>query len=96
MAFAKLFDGPRCGQLLIKCDTDQDGAPEVRVYFQPPNLGVCSVALSFPDTDDGAAQARTAFDRMDMPRAEDIAWNVLPEDVRSKVWTLPAPNSSPI
>lgn len=50
MAFAKLFETEEHGQILVKIDS-VDGCPEVRFYFKPENLGVCSVALEFQDSD---------------------------------------------
>lgn len=51
--FAKLFDHEKYGQLLVKLDTDNEGDPEVRTYFKPKGLGVCSVAAGFKDDDEG-------------------------------------------
>ena len=50
--FAKLYE-TEFGQILVKMDSDDDYCPEVRFYFKPKNLGVCSVAVQFKDTDDG-------------------------------------------
>lgn len=44
--FAKLFETDR-GQILVKLDTDDDDAPEIRFYVQPPGLGVCYAAFGF-------------------------------------------------
>ncbi|WP_051560191.1 hypothetical protein [Marinobacterium jannaschii] len=64
MAFAKVFENTEFGQLLVKIDSDE-GFPEVRVYFEPPNLGVCSVAMKFKDTDSGWDSAEKAFEDID-------------------------------
>ncbi|HEP9000241.1 TPA: hypothetical protein VDU89_006973, partial [Pseudomonas aeruginosa] len=46
--FAKLFEFEDLGQVLVMLDRGDDG-PEVRLYFKPDGLGVCSVACSnFP------------------------------------------------
>ena len=67
--FAKLF-GPEDDQVLVKLDSDLDtGAPEIRIHFQPPGLGVCSFALGFHDTEDGWAKAEAAFKAMDEAEA---------------------------
>jgi len=62
MMFAKLFETKKYGQILVKID-DDDG-PEVRYYFEPKGLGVCSMALSFTDDDKGDAwgKAERVFD----------------------------------
>lgn len=53
MKFAKLFDSTKHGQILAKRDNhDEDGRPEVRLYFTMKGFGVCSVALLFVDLDD--------------------------------------------
>ena len=61
MSFAKLY-GVGDGQILVKIDEAEDGAPEVRFYFQPPGLGVCSMALKFQDSYDGWDKAEAAFE----------------------------------
>lgn len=47
--FAKLYE--RDGkQVLVKMDqTAEDFLPEVRFYFQPEGLGVCSSAMTYKD-----------------------------------------------
>lgn len=50
--FAKLFEFEDLGQVLVMLDCGDDG-PEVRLYFKPDGLGVCSVACSnFPGDED--------------------------------------------
>lgn len=73
MKFAKLFELPRYGQVLLKFDADDEGKPELRWYVQPPELGVCSIAVSFNDTDQGWDQAETAFDSATDEHAEAAA-----------------------
>jgi hypothetical protein len=46
--FAKLYGADK-GQVLVKLDTGEEGNPEVRVFFEPEQLGVCSCALSWDD-----------------------------------------------
>lgn len=68
-AFAKLFGAPD-NQVLVKLDADPEShAPEVRIYFQPPSLGVCSFALGFPDSEEGWDKAEAAFAAMDEAEA---------------------------
>ena len=46
--FAKLYE--RNGsQVLVKIDSDGKGNPEVRFFYEPKDLGVCSMAISFRD-----------------------------------------------
>ena len=67
--FCKILDCEVNGQILIKIDTNDDDKPEVRVYFEPADLGVCSIAFSF-DGDDAWDKADKAFKNM---KVEDIS-----------------------
>lgn len=62
--FCKLYEHPEIGQILVKMDTDDDGAPEVRFHFIPDGLGVCAFALGFPDTDAGYELQEKAFEKI--------------------------------
>ena len=68
--FAKLFERPMYGQVLAKLDVNENGDPELRWYVQPPDLGVCSFALGFKDTDDGWDAAEAAFNGADEATAD--------------------------
>lgn len=70
--FAKLFESPKYGQILAKLDTDpEEHAPEVRFYVELKNLGVCSFAIGFDDSDQGWNQAERAFEKCDLEIAEE-------------------------
>lgn len=60
--FAKIFE-THVGQILVKKDrAEEDGyEAEVRFYFKPEGLGVCSKAYSF----DTWEKADKAFDKVD-------------------------------
>lgn len=66
--FAKLY-GADADQILVKLDVSDVGAPEVRVFYEPKGLGVCSVAVGFPDSEKGWDVAEAAFNSMDEPKA---------------------------
>jgi hypothetical protein len=70
MKFAKLFERPVFGQVLLKFDVDGQGNPELRWFVRPPELGVCSFAMGFKDSDDGWDAAETAFDAADEEQAD--------------------------
>lgn len=70
--FAKLFDCEEYGQLLVKIDANDDGAPEVRVFFEPDGLGVCSVGLSYEDSDEGWDKAEESFDSFTTESAKAV------------------------
>lgn len=67
--FCKLFEHAEYGQILVKIDKDEDEMPEVRFYAQPKGLGVCSVAVSFTDDDEGWSSADELFAKVDKDRA---------------------------
>lgn len=76
--FAKLF-GTDDDQVLVKLDTNEETSnPEVRVYCQPKDLGVCSVALSWnDDTEESLAKADKAFAGMTEEKARGIVAKVI-------------------
>lgn len=82
--FAKLFEFDDIGMVLVKRDTDENGDPEVRLYFEPKGFGVCSTAFGFEEDEheDAAAKAEKAFELIDQERAEKI--------IRGVLETLPA------
>lgn len=69
MAFAKTFDTPDHGQVLLKRDANDDGRPELRWYAEPPAFGVCNIAVVFADSDEGWDAAEAGFNRMAMADA---------------------------
>lgn len=77
MAFAKLFESEAYGQILVKVDANDKGEPEVRYFFQPEGLGVCSCAASFTDDDAGWDKAETLFAAVDVAQAEVMVAGVI-------------------
>lgn len=69
MAFAKIFDTPNHGQVLVKKDTNNKGCPEIRWFVEPPEFGVCSMAVSFEDSDSGWNSADNVFNTTDQEAA---------------------------
>lgn len=76
--FAKLYDFDDIGQVLVKVDDGEENA-EVRIYFKPKGLGVCSVAMNFkPDgREDDWDKAQKAFAMIDERRAYDLVTDTL-------------------
>lgn len=66
--FCKVYETEK-GQILVKLDADDDGAPEVRFYAQPEGLGVCSFATKYEDSDEGWDRAESVFAAIDEARA---------------------------
>lgn len=70
--FAKLF-GTDSDQVLVKIDANGEGCPEVRVFFSPEGLGVCSCALQWDDdTDASWGKAEAAFTQIDEEKARGM------------------------
>ena len=67
--FAKLYE-TELGQILVKQDEGDDG-PEIRFFFRPEGLGVCSFALMFTDDDEGWDAADASFEKIDESSALD-------------------------
>lgn len=78
--FVKLYETEETGQILVKIDDGENG-PEVRYYFVPKGLGVCSAALEFTDDDKGKAwdKADAAFERVDEEQAIKFANTMMQE-----------------
>lgn len=78
MTFAKIFESETIGQLCCIAAAENDEShPEIRVFCVPKNLGVCSSALIFSDTDAGWAAQEKAFDELTLKAAENIAMPVI-------------------
>lgn len=72
LEFARLFVSRQMGQLLAVIDSAPEGAPEVRLFFSPPKLGVVSVAMQFKDDEEGYFDADQTFKMLDLERCEAI------------------------
>lgn len=77
--FAKLYK-THIGQILVKLDNGDDGA-EVRLYFKPKNLGVCSIAFNWTDNDNETQwkKADSLFKKMTETKALDLASSTIDE-----------------
>lgn len=58
--FAKLY-GPPEDQVVVQLRRNDTGDPEVKCYFKPRGLGVCSKASSFSIGPHGESAAKAAF-----------------------------------
>ena len=64
--------------ILIKLDSSQENHPEVRVYFEPEGLGVCSFALSWDDdSDESWDKAEKAFNEMGEKKARQAVEKIM-------------------
>ena len=69
--FAKIFDHPDYGQILVVARGNTDGAPELVWSIKPEGLGVCDVAIGF-DGDDAWEKLDKAFDKADAAMADEV------------------------
>lgn len=69
-SFAKVYRSGK-DQILVKLDGGDEG-PEVRWFFRPDGLGVCSIAAQFPDTDAGWDKAEEVFSKVDEATAISV------------------------
>lgn len=67
--FCKLFETETHGQLLAMLGRNDQDKPEVRVFAAPEGLGVCSLAASYSDDDEGWDRAEEWFSRIDEDKA---------------------------
>lgn len=73
--FAKLY-GTDKDQVLVKMDTNEECKPEVRVFVKPEGLGVCSIAVSFKDSDAGWKKAQKCMNEMTEEKARLMAGRI--------------------
>ncbi len=74
--FAKLFEHPKYGQILVVARPGDDGVPSIVWLIKPPGLGVCEMTIEF-DGDD-------ALEKME--RALTIADETMASEVYEAVW----------
>lgn len=76
--FAKLFETEEFGQILVKLDQSEDDCvPEVRIYFEPEDFGVCSNATKYCDNKKGWSSAEKYFNELDQSTAMSIVNGVI-------------------
>ena len=77
--FAKLFE-TEVGQILVKLDEGDKGA-QINMYFQPENLGVCSVDFNWEDDNEKTQweKADKAFEMMTKESCLEMVKNTLNE-----------------
>jgi hypothetical protein len=67
--FAKVYEYENRSEILVKKDVNKDECPEVRVFFQPEELGVCNFAFTYHDTDTGYESQEKCFDELTKEKA---------------------------
>lgn len=70
--FAKLFESPRHGQILIILHKNEEGNPALSVSFIIPSEGLAHIAMNYPATEDGQEEAEGMFDVADIELLEEL------------------------
>ena len=73
--FAKIYETDET-QILLMLDSGEDG-PEVRLFFSPEGLGVCSAVYKFSDDEEGWNLAEEALNNLDKDKVSDIVSEML-------------------
>jgi hypothetical protein len=82
--FAKLYETPELGQILVKLDHhEESGDAEVRFYAEPDGLGVCARAQVFPGDENGWNQAEAFFDSVTKEIALEMAEPIFELKIKS-------------
>jgi len=74
---AKIFETDKVGQILVKVDADENSKPEVRYFFSPKDMGVCSMAVTFDDSDSGWNSADKLFDKTNEEQALKVICEIM-------------------
>ena len=61
MAFTKILDTKKYGQVVMMKRQDSQGAPEIRFYFEGKGFGVCEFGIGFMNEDNAEARLDEAF-----------------------------------
>ena len=74
MRFAKLFEYPDVGQVLIKVDGDDENIPEIRYWFDAgvEGLGITSIAYQYEESDKGWDLADEVFSKLDKDNVKKL------------------------
>lgn len=67
MKFCRTFEVSRYQQIVMIKKQSEEGAPEIRFFFQPEGYGVCHFGIGWTDDEDAEKKADEAFKNM-VPR----------------------------
>lgn len=68
--FAKIFDSKKHGQIVAIKQKNDEELPEIKVFFYPEGLDVCSIGIGFTDDDDGWEKRDRGFEALTVKEAE--------------------------
>lgn len=69
MELAKIFNTKAYGQLCAIRYSDEEGRPEIKIFCEPPGVGVCCLSVGFNDSERGWDLQREGFENL----TEEIA-----------------------
>lgn len=81
MNFQKIYRTHDIGQILVKQDSNDDEKPEVRFYFEPKDLGVCSISVTFTTWD----SSDEYFESIDIQKSHDIVKPTIDRIIKNKL-----------
>lgn len=64
MKFCRSVEVPRYQQIVMIKKQSDEGAPEIRFFFQPDGYGVCQFAIGWQDDEEAEEKAIQAFAKM--------------------------------
>jgi hypothetical protein len=71
MNFSKTFESKDYTQIVVMLRQNKDGAPEIRMYFQPSGFGVCDFAIGY-EREVTESRMRQAFESITQQDAVDL------------------------
>ena len=71
MSFTRTFHDQEIGQICVMRSENDDGLPECRIYFEPPELGVCSMAYGFDADEEGFDKRDQFFENLSSKQVVD-------------------------
>ena len=81
LEFVKLFDSSEFGKIVVMETSSEERIPQVKFYFKPGNLNVCTLSASFAEWE----TADEYMDVMDLALAEGVVRRFLYEYVSTEM-----------
>ncbi len=77
--FAKIFQSEAFGQILVKKDDNDQDDPEIRFFFNPDQLGICSLAVAFKNVENQDKAQKEVFEGLTLEKVEGVVENAVSE-----------------
>lgn len=72
--YCKTFKSKTYQQIVVMRRQDKDGAPEVRLYFQPDGMGVCEFGIAVKDGEDASTRMDVVFENIKGNEAHELVY----------------------